>query len=335
MLRIESIFRCVVLALVLGVTTFTQVGTAQAETLKVGYSDWPGWVAWEIAIQKGWFEEAGVDIEFVWFDYVASMDAYAAGQIDGVTMTNGDALVTGSARPSVAIVINDYSNGNDMLVATPDIKTPKDLKGKKIGAELGFVGHLLAITALTENGLTADDVEWVNTPTDKTAAMLASGNVSAIAAWQPNSGEALKAVPGSSPVFTSADAPGIIYDVLAVSPESLAENREEWAKVVGVWYRVVDYIKDEDNWDDALAILAARVQIKPAEYEPFFQGTYILALEEALEVWEEGEGLDSIYGSTKYSNDFNVKYEAYESPLQYKTYLDPSLTLEYAESLKK
>jgi len=29
---------------------------AGAETLKIGYSDWPGWVAWEVGIEKGWFE---------------------------------------------------------------------------------------------------------------------------------------------------------------------------------------------------------------------------------------------------------------------------------------
>ena len=55
-----------------------------AEPLKIGYSDWPGWVAWEIPIQKGWFKEAGVDVDFEWFDYVASMDAYAAGKLDAV-----------------------------------------------------------------------------------------------------------------------------------------------------------------------------------------------------------------------------------------------------------
>ena len=32
-----------------------------AEPLKIGYSDWPGWAAWEIAIEKGWFKEAGID----------------------------------------------------------------------------------------------------------------------------------------------------------------------------------------------------------------------------------------------------------------------------------
>ena len=39
-------------------------------SLKIAYSDWPGWVAWEIGIQKGWFDEEGVDVEFEWLEYV-------------------------------------------------------------------------------------------------------------------------------------------------------------------------------------------------------------------------------------------------------------------------
>ena len=31
------------------------------EPLKIAYSDWPGWVAWEIALKKDWFNEAGVN----------------------------------------------------------------------------------------------------------------------------------------------------------------------------------------------------------------------------------------------------------------------------------
>ena len=34
------------------------------EPLKIAYSDWPGWVAWEVALEKQWFKEAGVDVTF-------------------------------------------------------------------------------------------------------------------------------------------------------------------------------------------------------------------------------------------------------------------------------
>lgn len=309
------------------------LSTARAEPLKIAYSDWPGWIAWEIGIQKGWFKEAGVEVEFLWLDYVESMDAYVAGKADAVCMTNGDALVTGATgKPSVGIIINDYSNGNDMIVAAPGIETMKDLKGKKVGVEEGFVCHLLLLKGLETNGMSAEDVTVVNTPTNETPQVLAAKAVDAIGAWQPNSGQALKAVPGSKPVFTSADSPGIIYDLLYVSTESLETRRADWAKVVSVWYQIADFLRDEDNLDEALTILANRVNLKPEEYEPFFKGTYILTLEEALERWEEAEGLGSVYGSSKIVDEFNVKFEVYEKPLDIKKYLDPSLTKEYAAS---
>ncbi len=307
-------------------------GPLSAEPLKIAYSDWPGWVAWEIGIQKGWFKEEGVEVDFQWFDYVPSMDAYVAGKVDAVTMTNGDALVTGATgKPSVGIIINDFSNGNDMIVAAPGIESVKDLKGKKVGLEEGFVSHLLLLTGLEKNGISPDDVTLVNTPTNETPQVLASKAVDAIGAWQPNSGQALKAVPGSKPVFTSADAPGIIYDLLYVSAESLEKNKEDWAKVVKVWYRIADYIRDEENLDDALKILSNRVKITPEEYEPFLKGTYILTLDEALERWKKADGLGSVYGSSKVVDDFNVKFGVYEKPLDVDKYLDPSFTAALAE----
>jgi len=300
----------------------------QAEPLKIGYSDWPGWVAWEVGIEKGWFKEAGVDVKFEWFDYVASMDAFAAGQLDAVTMTNGDTLVTGATgAKSVMMLINDYSNGNDMVVGGPGVGSVKELKGKKVGVEIGFVGHLLLLDALKQNGMTEADVELVNVPTNETPQVLASGDVDAIVAWQPNSGMALKQVPGSKAIFTSADQPGLIYDVLAVAPESFSAHKDEWAKITKVWYRIVEYIKDPATFDDAVSIMAARVGVAPEEYKGFMKGTKILTLEEAKGFFKKGDGYTSLYGSSKISDDFNVANDVYEKPEDVDSYIDGSLTL--------
>jgi NitT/TauT family transport system substrate-binding protein len=304
------------------------VAAQAAEPLKIGYSDWPGWVAWEVAIEKGWFKEAGVDVEFEWFDYVASMDAFAAGKLDAVAMTNGDTLVTGSSgAQGVMIIVNDYSNGNDMIVARAGIGSVKDLKGKNIGVEVGFVGHLMLLNALEAAGLSEDDVTLVNVPTNETPQVLASGDVDAIVAWQPNSGQALTQVPGSTAVSTSRDAPGLIYDVLAVNPASLAARKADWVKVAKVWYQAVDYIYDADTQADAISIMAARVGLPADQYTVILDGTKILSLEEAQAVMKKGDGTDSLYGSSKIADDFNVKYEVYDEPQEVDTYIDPTIIL--------
>jgi len=310
----------------LAVALLMSASALQAQPLKIGYSDWPGWVAWEIAIEKEMFKAEGVAVEFEWFDYVASMDAFAADQLDAVAMTNGDALVTGATgAQSVMILINDYSNGNDMIVAKAGIKSVKDLKGKKIGVEVGFVSHLLLLNALEKNGLTEADVELVNVPTNETPQVLASGQVDAIVAWQPSSGQALKLVPGSARIYSSADEPGLIYDVLAVKPASLASRKAEWAKVLKVWYKAVAYLKDPATRDEAISIMAARVGLEADEYKGFIDGTKILTLEEAKPFLKKGEGYNSIFGSSKISDDFNVANEVYTEAQNIDAYIDTSL----------
>lgn len=302
--------------------------SAGAEPLKIAYSDWPGWVAWDVAAKKGFFQAAGVDVQLVWFDYGPSMEAFGAGKVDAVAVTNGDALVTAaSGAPNVEILINDYSNGNDQIIAKPGIDSVKALKGKKVGVEIGLVDHLLLLKALQLNGLKESDVKLVPIQTTQAAQVLASGEVDAVAAWEPNAGQALKAVAGAKVIFSSANAPGLIYDTLAVNPASLAKRKADWTKVVAVWYQTSAWIQDPKNAKEALEILAARDNLKPEEYAAFVKGTKLLTLAEAKKAFAKGAGLDSIYGSSKIVDDFNVANKVYAAPQKIEANIDPSFVL--------
>jgi NitT/TauT family transport system substrate-binding protein len=308
-----------------------------AAPLKIAYSDWPGWVAWEVAIQKGWVKEAGVDAEFLWFEYGPSMEAFTAGKVDAVMVTNGDSLVTGAnGARNVVLMLTDYSNGNDMIVAKPGIKSVRDLKGKKIGLEVGVVEHLMLLNALKKSGLTDADVTIVNTPTGQTPQVLASGQVDAIAAWQPNAGQALKALAGSKAIYTSADEPGLIYDTITVSPQSLAQHRADWVKLVSLWDKTLAYINNPSTKDDALKIMAARTGSTPAEYAAFIGGTHFLSLMEGAEIIaKKGDGFDSLIGSSKVANDFNVKNGVYKDSQDVAGYIDAKLTAEAIAAARK
>jgi NitT/TauT family transport system substrate-binding protein len=299
---------------------------ANVEPLTIAYSDWPGWVAWDVGLKKGWFDAAGVKVDFKWFEYVPSMEAFSAGKVDAVAMTNGDQLVTGaSGAPSVALLLNDYSNGNDMIVARSGIDRVEQLKGKKVGVEVGFVSHLLLLNALKSAKLSDKDIEIVNVPTDQTPQALKSGNVDAIVAWQPNSGQALRELAGSKAIFTSANVPGIIYDVLAVNPKSLAERQTDWQKVAGVWFQIVDYIQDEKNRSDVLAIMSARVGLAPEQYAGLMTGTFLLGAEGNAKHYRAGDNLESVFFSSQLVDGFNIEHGVYKVSQKPESYLNATL----------
>ena len=284
-------------------------------------------MAWQVAIDKGWLKEAGLDVSFQWFDYSASMDAFTAGKIDGNLMTNGDTLVTGAGGgKGVMIMLTDYSNGNDIIVGKPGVKDLKALKGKKVGIEVGLVEHLLLLQGLKANGMSEKDVTLVNAKTNETPQVLASGQVDAIGAWQPVAGQAMKGLPGSKPLYTSAKAPGLIYDVLAVSPASLAAHKDDYVKLIKVWDRVVHYINDPKTQDDAVAIMAKRVGLPPADYKPLLKGTHLLDVAAGKKAMKKADGLGSLYGSSKISDDFNVANAVYKEHQDIGSYINPSLT---------
>lgn len=299
-----------------------------AAPIKIGYSDWPGYTVLEVAKQKGWFKKAGLDVDLVWFEYSAAIDAFAAGKIDGDTIVAGDDMVSGaSGAKSKIICLLDYSDGSDMIIGAPGINSIKDLKGKKVGVELTLVEHELLLQALKVNGMKQSDVTLVGTATDKTPQTLASGQVSAIGAWYPISGEALKQVPGSKKLFTSADAKGLIFDVIAVNPTSYAEHPEAWKKITAIYYKCVNYLMNPKTRQDAINIMAAKVGANPADYAKNVPGTHFLTLAEAKACLKKSDDMLSIYGSMKLSDKFYRANGVYKNSQNPDDYVVPSVIM--------
>jgi NitT/TauT family transport system substrate-binding protein len=317
--------KTLITATLVGLTGLT---IAEATPIKIGYSDWPGWTVLEVAKQKGWFKDAGLDVELDWFYYSPSIDAFAAGKIDAVTIVAGDALVSGATgAKSKFVCLTDYSEGSDMIIGAPGINSIKDLKGKKVGVELTLVEHELLLQALKVNGMSQSDVTLVGTATDKTPQTLASGQVSAIGAWYPIAGQALQQVPGSKKLFTSADAKGLIFDVIAVSPTSYAEHRKDWAKITAIYYKCVNYLMDPKTRQDAINIMAAKVGANPVDYAKNVPGTHFLTLPEAKDCLKKSDDMLSIYGSMKLSDKFYLDNGVYKNSQNPDDYVLPSVIM--------
>lgn len=289
---------------------------ADRAPLTVAYSDRAGFTAWKIGIEKGWFDAAGVQVTFKQLEYVPGMETFAAGKVDAVAMTNADALVTASVgAASVGIVLTSYSNGNHRIVARSGVTSVEALKGKTVGVELGFIGHLLLLNALETARLSSSDVSIIDIPAEQAAEALAKGSVDAVAVWQPLTGAVQGSTPQSTVVFTSGEAPGMVYDLLYVSPRSLAGRRNEWLKVVRVWMQIAEFVKDEQNWDEAVNIIASAGSHSSRSYTKLLARTRFLDLKDNIKHFASGDKRASVHHSTRAIDRFHVANKIYKQPM--------------------
>jgi NitT/TauT family transport system substrate-binding protein len=68
--------------------------------------------------------------------------------------------------------------------------------------------------------------------------------------------------------------------------------------------------------------------VSPEEYAKFMPGTRFLTPEEALKRFDKGDSLESLYGSGKVADEFNVANKVYAQPQPIAAYIDGSLSKE-------
>jgi NitT/TauT family transport system substrate-binding protein len=304
----------------------TGLRPAHAE-IKVGYSDWPGWVAWAIAEQQGYFKKYGADVKLVWFpNYTDSISALSAGQLDANCQTWSDSMAPlAKGVPLKVVLVNDNSAGNDAVMATPGLKTMKALKGKTVALEEFSVSHFLLVTALTKNGMTPADVKIVNLSAGDAAAAFLAGRVDAATVWNPWVNQIKLSGKGQA-LFTSKDIPGLIPDLLVAQEKSLAANRKDYLGMVKAWFEVVKFLKDKP--DEAAKIMAKVVGMEPAEYKVFLPGTRFFGDKENLEALGPASDSKSLMASAPVILKFLDDNKLIEGKPDYAKSLDASLVKE-------
>jgi NitT/TauT family transport system substrate-binding protein len=212
-------------------TTSTSAASSEAgakpsdKPLRVAYNQWIGHSGIFLAKEKGYFKDAGLNVDFKQFSGPADgVPPLLAGQLD-VALTTVDTPILLS-RPGQAPLANvmliDMSNGADGVVAGKGIKSMRDLKGKTVAATQGQVNEFLLRKALQANGMSESDVEIVNMDAETGGAAVLAGKVPAAVTWEPWLSKAGSA--GGSVVFSSAQVPNLLLDVATVTQTTLDER---------------------------------------------------------------------------------------------------------------
>src|SRR5262245_4019694 len=115
-----------------------------------------------IAEQKGLFRKHGIDAEVIVTGQgaTAGISALLANDIQ-MTSSAGDALVNAMLHGGETVMVAGVVNkGLQRIMVQPEIKTPVDLKGKKVGVtRIGAVSHSVLLMILRRWKMSPTDVQ--------------------------------------------------------------------------------------------------------------------------------------------------------------------------------
>ncbi|MBV1900879.1 MAG: ABC transporter substrate-binding protein [Kordiimonadaceae bacterium] len=208
--------------------------------LRVSASYWIGYEPLFVAEQHHFFPKGSVHL-------VENINASTLEQtlqgdsIDAVAVSLSRAINYIETGYDVTIVlVLGWSNGADMVLANPDIKSIADLKGKRVGTETGSVNSYLLIRALQKNGLTLPDIEIVSVPNEDMDQHFRPKNLSAASVYGRAAGLIKKM--GTHTLFDSSQIPGEIIDVLLVRTPYLQAYPQRVADLIKGWVAAVDHL---------------------------------------------------------------------------------------------
>ena len=267
------------LALSLALLTSVPSFAAAKKEFNVCWTIYAGWMPWgtissEKIIDK-WASKYGIKINVVQLnDYIESINQYTAGQFDGCTMTNMDALTIPAAGgvDTTALILGSYSEGNDGVVLKGEGKKLADLKGMKIYLPELSVSHYLLVRGLEKAGLQERDVTVVNTSDADIVSAFATDDVQAAVAWNPQL-STIKATPKTTEVFSSTAVPGELIDMMVVNTETLKDNPALGKALTGAWYEMMGLMRGQDA--KALNAMAAASGTDLAGYQAQLKTTHL------------------------------------------------------------
>lgn len=186
-----------------------------------------------------------VDFIFTTTDILPMLMEKGGKDAKGNTVAPSD-LVVLEAQQFVALV---DSRGGDVIVVDPSIKTVEQLRGKKVACALGWPSNTMLDYVLKAGGFTMDDLNVsedgsVFTPTSpnkvnilgfasptKAKEAYENGSVDAAVVWSPDNFACEEARPGTRELFTSADMPYTIVDVLVAKKSTLEKKKDAFMKL--------------------------------------------------------------------------------------------------------
>ncbi|MCA1900332.1 MAG: ABC transporter substrate-binding protein [Chloroflexi bacterium] len=272
---LSRLYRLLVLSLTAALALTACGSSAEPTAVRIGTQPWIGYGPWWIAQEKGIFEKYGLKAELV--DFIEDKEvnaAFASGDMDAANLATHTAVKLYAAGLDLKIVLlEDASYLADAVLAPSSVSSIAGLKGMKVAYEEGTTSDLLINYALLQNGMTLADIEPVFMPASDAGATLIAGQVDAAVTYEPYISAALADGKDVKILYSAAERPGLISDVLAVRADL---DPKVVTALLKVWDEALTFYNSKP--DEAKAIIAKAVGASPEELKTAFDGVQFYSL---------------------------------------------------------
>lgn len=255
--------------------------------VSLGTVAWPTNMFFYLAEEQGIFEKNGLKVDIQEFSSTTeSANAFVGGQTDFVTFASSETISPYSMGAEFKIVLEtDKSNGCEGLIATSDIKSVQDLKGKTVATQMYSVDHMFLLTVLEENNMSEKDINIVDMSIQESGNAFIAGQCDAACIWDPYFSQARDA--GGTVIFSSADNPDLITDVVGASNDIIKNNPEAVEAFVKSYFDAVEYWKA--NPDEANAFMGEKMGVDAEEFALMMDGLYVPTPEDVVTAFTPAE----------------------------------------------
>lgn len=230
--------------------------------LRVGSIPWPGYEALYLARDLGYYHDHPIQLVDQPSATVLSQ-AYRNNDLEIAALTLDETLLLATTQPDARIIlVTDISNGADVILAKPGLRTVADLKGRKVGVEATALGAYVLTRALEQAQLSVQDVQIVSLGSSEHEQAFKDGTVDAVVTFEPARSKLLQT--GARQVFDSTKIPGEIVDVLVVRQDVLEHQSKTVQALLEGWFKALDYM--EQHPQDAARRVAPREGVSPEAF---------------------------------------------------------------------
>jgi NitT/TauT family transport system substrate-binding protein len=187
----------------------------------------------------------------------------------------------------------DESAGADGILATEDIGTVEDFRGRSVAVQPGFVNHFFLLYILDDYGLSSEDIDLRPMDPDKASAAFVAGDVDVAVTWEPHLSHVQENRPDGKTFLTSSDYPGLIVDILVFREDFIEDHPEAVQAFVDAWYEALEFI--ETNPDEAHEIIGNTMDLDAAEVADILTGVKFLD-EEANLAYHDSNSAVNVFG---------------------------------------